>query len=177
MKIIKDFLENALNVPVELSLVTNSKYGDFSTNALMKYQLKDIEIKCPSWIEKYEINQGYLNVFISTDIEPVTGGTTLRDYQGRMKDIWSRLNKEGYLDPVDVPVWPDLRKKYNLINITHKTYQYVSQKDIDTLIQVFENYDAGFIYRRQSRETLCSIRLLLEYIITLLERVVYEEHI
>ncbi|MBN2797365.1 MAG: hypothetical protein JXR88_18285 [Clostridia bacterium] len=177
MRIIKDFLEQDLRVPVEISKVSNKQFGDFSSNVLMKYQLQDVDLKCPSWIEKYEIINGHLNLFISTKIEPVVEGLSVRIYRGRIYDIYNRLTKEKYLDNTEQIIWPELIKIYNLINMTQKTYGFVSEEDVASLIHLFEQYDSGFIYRNQRREILCSIRLLLENILTLLERVVYEKHI
>lgn len=177
MRIIKEFLDKNLGVDCDVKVCKNLKHGDYTTNAILKYKLDIKDLKCPDWIDHYELVAGHLNLYLSTQLQPLCSGEKKRDVSHRMTDILNRLSIEGYTEDYKVMVWEQLVKSYNLLYLTYKKYGCVERQYADELVATFENLDQGFVYRFKSHESLCAIRDLLNRIVALLERIDYEEYL
>lgn len=177
MRIIKAFLDENLQVDCDVRVCKNLKHGDYTTNAVLKYKLDIKDLKCPDWIDHYELVGGHLNLYVSTQLQPLYQGEKKRDIKHRMKDILNRLSIEGYTEDYEILVWEQLVKSYNLLSLTYQKYGYAEKKYVDNLVDIFEKLDHGFVYRLKNHETLCAIRDLLNRIVTLLERIDYEEYL
>lgn len=178
MRIIEAELKRILGVSAEISKTQYTKHGDFSSNVLMKHQLKFEDFDFTSEIiQDFQVVKGHLNMSVSEHLTSPYEGESTSHYRGRMKDVQARLSHEGYNGPTDRVVWPEMAKAYNLVNATMQIYGRVEASEVAILLERFEAYDNGHIYRKDSKEDLIAICKLLTYSIDLLERLTYEEHI
>lgn len=80
---------------------------------------------------------------------------------------------EGSLDPY----WLPLLKAYNLCVIDIQVLNQLSDDSIKAFMKTFRALDLGYVYRRQSKNTLKGLLDLLEAGLNFIEGGAYEQYL
>lgn len=149
------------------------KHGDYSTNILFTYkgdvsQLKQ-HLLSHRLIESLEVTQGYLNVFLTTELLIYKGVLSKKD--DRIWMLKNRLFEEGYLEGQVSEEWYPLVKKVNELNDS------LESQLVDEVLKLFHTLDKGYIYREQSQVVLGGIHTLLTMLMIGIGRAENEDHL
>lgn len=170
---------------IEIGIPKKKSFGDYTTNILLKNQIKDYE----SFIEKMmeddffasvEYVNGFINIFISTkinEIKEVDTKISLKEeylYE-RMKNIVSILDSENLKfaeNKFTEKKYILIIKRYNMIVECIK--ENISVLTFDDLLLDFKSFDEDVFYRKLKSSELAEIRDFFKCIIFLIERTRYE---
>ncbi len=172
---------------IEVSVPKEKKFGDFSTNILLKNRDIDQEafrriLLEDSSIEKVENVNGFINIFLSkkiidSEILTVKEKIKLNDAYllSRMKNIQKRLEEENYIsNSADIKNLDLVKiiKSYN--NLCENLDSSNTLNYLEDLFNVFKKFDELVVYRKLDSSVLSNLNYLLDKIITLVERITYE---
>lgn len=183
-RVIKAILENCdgVSIPIEVSEVRNNKFGDYTSNVLLKNKLdgKKLmdQLTKERLFEKVETVNGHLNFFITSEIPEKRCVIKTTQKINRMKHLHDRLLKEKYNGKIDLrEEWSPLVKQLNLLMATQEVFGEVTADEVSKLIKTFEQIDDAYIYRGHSFEALSGICKLFGTCLEVLERNEDEQYI
>lgn len=170
---------------IEIGIPKKKYFGDYTTNILLKNQIKDYEsfikkMMEDDFFESVEYVNGFINIFISTkinEIKEVDTKISLKEeylYE-RMKNIVSILDSENLKfaeNKFTEKKYILIIKRYNMIVECIK--ENISVLTFDDLLLDFKSFDEDVFYRKLKSSELAEIRDFFKCIIFLIERTRYE---
>ena len=158
----------------DLSLVYKS--GNLENSQKVKRDLLAL-----NYFEKIEFKGPYINLWIRKSLIPLDrpnfNKKRMRDAR-RLFQLSHRLKKEvdDYEASLD-SYWLPLLKAYNLCVIEIHVLNELSDDSIKAFMKTFKALDLGYMYRRQSKNTLKGLLDLLEACLNFLEGGAYEQYL
>jgi len=176
IRTLKVLISNATQVEdIEVSVSKNSRFGDYSSNVLLKnrlnvdkvvQKLKDCEL-----FEEISVTSGYLNLTLKSDLMLISAKIEGVNAPKRLLEVFNRLNTEGYDGQTKLlKEWSPLVKQLNLIQTTYELFGSIKTEDLKAVFQMFEKLDFAYVYRVCDEASLTGIKKLLGTILMVIER-------
>ena len=134
-----------------------------------------------NYFEKIDFKGPYINLWMKESLIPLDRPNFKKNKMTDTRRIFQlshRLKKEvsAYEGSLDA-YWLPLLKAYNLCVIDVHVLNELSDDSIQALMKTFKALDLGYMYRRQSKNTLKGLLDLLEACLKLLEGGAYEQYL
>ncbi len=147
----------------DVSVSKKTLYGDYSLN-IYNLNNKDITINHP-FIKSYSIENNFLNIEISDDLIIVDGNLTEKIEYRRMLQLRKRLYIEGYTEGVSELYKPLVKR----MNEYYYSKEYSLDYDESIILKTFDKIDLGLIYRKQTKEELGGMYLVLNSLLRMVD--------